>query len=350
MDALVFTANKSLKLVNRPKPVVLKDNDVLIKIKATGICGTDIHILKKEYAAKVGIILGHESSGIVLATGALVTNVKPKDNVILDPTYHCNLCYYCRNDLPNYCEQKGKTETGVSRDGTYAQYHVADANFIYPMPSEISFEEATLTEPLACALNALRQTRIRPEFRVLIAGAGPLGLLFGIATKSFGCEVTVGDVSDYRITKAKELFEDVQDYKTHDVLLTNSSRRFDLIVDTSGRMLESLLPLVDKGGDLLVIGLDYSFEAKIKPSYLTDNGIRIIGSIDTNLTFDPAIKMLKNNKDFKKIITHKFALTDYRKAFNILGLDLETGVRNEIQGNKVVLCPDMTTQEFAHQS
>ncbi len=88
-----------------------------------------------------------------------------------------------------------------------------------------------------------------------------------------------------------------------------------------------------------MIGLDYRFEAKIKPSFLTDNGIRIIGSIDSNLTFAPAIKMLKNNKSFGKIITHSFPLTEYEKAFETLGLNLKTGEKNEIKGNKVVLCP-----------
>jgi len=129
-----------------------------------------------------------------------------------------------------------------------------------------------------------------------------------------GCEVTIGDISEYRLEQAKSIFSEVQNYKEKDLVTINHTRHFDIVVDTSGRMLEDALKVVDRGGDVIVAGLDYSFEAKIKPSYLTDNGIRIIGSIDSNLTFEPAIKMLQHNKDFGKIITHSFSIDEYEKA------------------------------------
>jgi threonine dehydrogenase-like Zn-dependent dehydrogenase len=339
MKALLFNEKQELAMKDVPVPSLRDENDALIEIKATGICGTDIHIIKKEYNAKPGIILGHESAGIVKQAGAYVKNVKQGDKVILDPTYHCGICAQCQNNKPNHCVEKQFTETGVSYNGTYAKYHVANASFLHSLPENVSFEEGTLAEPLACALNALRQTRIRPEFRVLVIGAGPLGLLFAIAVESMGCEVAIGDINEYRVGKAKELFKEVQNYGEKDLLAANSNRAFDLIIDTSGRALEEALKIIGKGGDILLIGLDSSFEAKIKPAYLTDNGIRLIGSIDSNLTFAPAIKMLSQNKKFKKIITHSYPIEEYQKAFETLGMNLKTGERKKIAGNKVVILP-----------
>ena len=339
MKALVFDNNKALRLVNVPRPQIQSDDEALIQIKYTGICGTDIHILRNEYPAKPGVILGHESSGIVKELGSSVKNIKCRDSVILDPTYHCNICFHCRNGRPNYCIEKSHTETGVSHNGTFAEYHVAKASFLYPLPKEISFETATLTEPLACVLNALRQTRIKPESRVLVVGAGPIGLLFGLATSSLGCEVVMGDIADYRINHAKSLSLKVQNYAKEDILQINSLNRFDIAIDTSGKSLEKLLGLTEQGGDILTAGLDYSSEVKIKPSYLTDRGIRIIGSIDSNLTFAPAIKMLKDNPIFEKIVTHRFPIAKYEQAFQVLGLNIQTAERGEIQGSKVVIYP-----------
>jgi threonine dehydrogenase-like Zn-dependent dehydrogenase len=340
MKALVLNENQGLELRDIPKPKICRDNEALIRVKATGICGTDIHILMGEYSAKTGIPLGHESSGVVEEIGAKVTNVKPGERVILDPTYFCGICFYCQNDRPNYCGEKSNTETGVSHGGTYAEYHVVDSNFLHHLPDEMSFETATLAEPLACVINALRQTRIKPESRVLVVGTGPMGLLFALATKSMGCEVTVGDISNYRIKQAKLLFQKVQDYRETKLLSLNPKKSFDLVIDTSGRALEELIEVVDRGGDILVIGLDYSYEAKINPSYLTDNGIRIVGSIDSNKTFYAAIKMLQQVKDFEKIVTHTFPIDEYKMAFQTLGLDFRSLQRGEILGNKVVICPE----------
>ena len=299
MRALVF--DKPLRMTDVPMPEIRETDDALIRVKYTGICGTDIHILRNEYPATAGVILGHETTGVVEAVGSRVKNPKLGDEVILDPTYHCSMCNYCRNDLPNYCAEKGHTETGVSSNGTFAEYHVANSAFLYPLPPGVSFETGTLAEPLACVLNALRQTTVKPESRVLVVGSGPIGLLFALSTSSFGCETTIGDISPYRIAHAKELSLAVQDYSKTDILDVNAHRRFDLAIDTSGRSLEKLLHLADKGGELLTAGLDYSYEMSIKPSFLTDNGIKIIGSIDSNCTFAPAIKMLRDHKQFAKI-------------------------------------------------
>jgi 2-desacetyl-2-hydroxyethyl bacteriochlorophyllide A dehydrogenase len=343
MKALTFDGPGTIELREVPDPALTCSTDVLIRVEATGICGTDLHIVGGSYPAVQGVILGHETTGVVLEAGAAVQRFRPGDRVILDPTYHCGACFYCQSDRPNYCEEKSRTETGVSRDGTFAEYHVADQAFLHPLPDELSFEEATLTEPLACCLHALRQARIRPDARALVVGAGPIGLLFAIALDAMGVETTLGEVQPYRLAQARclasRLARRVCDLGGDGLDACGQGRRFDLIVDTSGRMLEALLPRIERGGDLVLAGLDYTYAASIRPSYLTDNGIRLIGSIDTNRTFAAAISMLRRVPALRQIVTHRLSLDEYADAFALLGLRLGERGRGESQANKVVLVP-----------
>lgn len=338
MQALIFHEPQKLELCDVPAPVASRDSQVLIRVEATGICGTDIHIASGNYPATAGVILGHETTGVVVETGAAVQRFRPGDRVILDPTYHCGVCFYCQTDRPNYCKEKARTETGVSSPGTFAEYHVAEQAFLYAMPDELTFAEGTLTEPLACCLHALQQTRYRTDARVLVVGAGPMGLLFAISLRAMGLDVVCGDIQPYRLEQARAIMQGaVHDFRGDGLDRCRDGARFDLVVDTSGCMLERLLPRVERGGDLLLAGLDYNHEARIRPSYLTDNGIRLVGSIDTNRTFARAIDLLRRVPDYRRIVTHSLPLREHARAFELLGVT--PGKRGAIQANKIVLQP-----------
>jgi threonine dehydrogenase-like Zn-dependent dehydrogenase len=342
MRALVLGHSGTLTLREANDPVLTAADEILIRVRATGICGTDIHIVSGAYPAKRPLILGHESTGEVVRTGPAVSRFQVGDRVILDPTYFCGQCFYCLNDRPNYCSKKASTETGVSRDGTFAELHVARESFVHALPKELSFAEGTLSEPLACALHALRQTRLRTESRVLVVGLGPMGLLFSLATQAMGCEVVAGDITSYRIAQAQLLGITAHniDGEALRALAPSCGDRFDIVIDTSGCMLEKLLPKVDRGGDLLLVGLNYRYEACISPSYLTDHGIRLIGSIDTNRTFSPAIEMLRRIPAMRRIVTHCLDLQEFEVGFSMLGVSLDPPQRcREPVANKVVLQP-----------
>lgn len=342
MRALIHDHGGSLALREVADPVIDRPDEVLIRVRATGICGTDLHIVSGNYPARRPLILGHESTGEVLSTGPAVARFRPGDRVILDPTYFCGHCFYCLNSRPNYCEHKASTETGVSRDGTFAELHVARESFLHALPVELDFAAGTLSEPLACALQALRQTRLVAESRVLVVGLGPMGLLFALAAQAMGCEVAAGDLAAYRVAQARELGLDAHALRPEILaaLSPSSGSRFDIVVDTSGCMLEKLLPKVDRGGDLLLVGLNYRYEARISPSYLTDNGIRLIGSIDSNRTFAPAIEMLKRTPALRSIVTHRLPIAEFEAGFSLLGLSLDASrARAEPRANKIVLEP-----------
>jgi len=342
MRALVRGENNTLSIRQVRDPDVVNADDVLIRVRATGICGTDIHIVSGAYPAKLPLILGHESTGEVIRVGSAVERFRAGDRVVLDPTFTCGQCFYCRSDRPNYCAEKATTETGVARDGTFAELHVAREAFLHSLPKELDFAAGTLTEPLACVLQALRQTRLHAHSRVLVMGLGPLGLMFSLAAQFMGCEVHAADIAGYRVERARELGIAAQDCSRDPLvaLAPSNGERFDIVVDTSGCMLEKLLPKVDRGGDLLLIGLNYRYEASIKPSYLTDNGIRLIGSIDTNRTFAPALEMLRRHAPLRGIVSHSLGLERFADAFELLGVSLHSGGgRSAPRANKIVLEP-----------
>lgn len=338
MRALVFGGEGRVALREVPDPRIQRGDEVLLRVEATGICGTDLHIVSGRYAARPGVILGHETTATVLEVGAEVRRVAPGDRVVLDPTYHCGACALCRSDRPNYCEEKATTETGVSSDGTYAEHHVAREAFLHRLPEELSFAEGTLTEPLACCLHALRQVRFRPDTRALVVGAGPMGLLFTTALQAMGLDVVIGDVAPYRLERATDIAGRARDLRGGiDEAL--GAARFDLVVDTSGRMLDKILPRVERGGDVLLAGLDDGYEAAVRPAYLTDNGIRLVGSIDTDRTFPPALALLRRAPAMRRIVTHEYPLSAYEEAFTALGVRLGSRARGPIQATKVVLRP-----------
>ena len=127
----------------------LKDNDILIKVKAAGICGTDVHIFKGDYFSSYPITPGHEFSGIVEKIGKNVTRFKPGDNVIADPNNFCENCYFCRINLQNHCENF--EATGVTYDGAFAEYVAVPENSVFNIDG-IPFDQAAFIEPLACVV------------------------------------------------------------------------------------------------------------------------------------------------------------------------------------------------------
>ncbi len=141
MKAIVYNSEWDIKL-RRPVPTITKSNQVLVKIKATGICGTDLGIISGKYQASTSVILGHESAGEVFQVGEEVSNLKIGDRVIIDPTYYCGNCNMCRTGRQNHCEYKGVTETGVSSDGTFTDFYVTEERFLYKLADHVTYEEA----------------------------------------------------------------------------------------------------------------------------------------------------------------------------------------------------------------
>ncbi|MGP0579883.1 zinc-dependent alcohol dehydrogenase [Paenibacillus peoriae] len=342
MLALVYKSAWDVALEERPIPEIKKDNDVLVRIRATGVCGTDLGIISGKYHAVPSTILGHESAGDVIAVGSAVSSLQPGDRVVIDPTYYCGQCEMCRTGRQNHCTHKSVTETGVSADGTFTDYYVTEDRFLYKLKDHISYEEATLTEPLSCMLTGINQIHLLPNFTTIILGAGPIGILYSYALASKGVTGCLVDISEERLAIADSVAPDR--WSVHATLesaiheLAPLKNQVDMIVDTTGVVGTQVLSQLTSGGYLMLVGLRDG-TSTFNPKEVVDRSLKIIGSIDSLGTFSTAHYLIEQQiVPAKKIITHSYPLEDYREAFLTLGCNInERTLQPSSQAIKVVL-------------
>ena len=177
MKAAVFYGKHDLRVEEQTRPV-LGTRDVLIKVKACGVCGTDVHIFEGDKgAAEVNppTILGHEFAGIVEEVGAEVTQYQVGDRVCVDPNCYCGACEPCRNGVAHYCEHM--IGYGTTVNGGFAEYCAVNEKQVYLLGEHTSFEQGSMTEPVACCLHGIDMCEIQPGSQVVVIGGGMIGLL-----------------------------------------------------------------------------------------------------------------------------------------------------------------------------
>lgn len=341
--AIKYNDSWNLSFTSVEKPKITNDNQVLVNIKATGICGTDLGVISGKYDARKGIILGHESSGIVIETGTNVSMFSKGDRVFIDPTYYCGTCKMCRSGRQNLCEMKKTTETGISCDGTFSPYYITEEKFLYKIESDISYSAATLAEPLSCCLTGVNQLRnLRPEFESVVFGGGTIGVLYAYALDLKGLKGSVIEISEKRSAHtASALPEGWKVYSSiEECLISKNIERFDIAVDTTGVMLEKGLSVLNNGGQLVLVGL-YDCTMKVNPIKMIEKGLSIIASVDTIDTFGTAAHLLNSKKiDGEKIVTGLFPIDKFDDALVSLGLNMSEKTVNSSASNlKVIIEP-----------
>ncbi|MCB0161401.1 MAG: alcohol dehydrogenase catalytic domain-containing protein, partial [Caldilineaceae bacterium] len=200
MQAVVFHAPGAMGVEQVPDPTCGPD-EVIVQVPQAGICGTDLHIFRGEYMGDFPLIPGHEFSGTVVEVGKNVDYLRVGDRVAPDPNIFCNHCDFCRNDQPNHClHWQG---IGITRPGAFAEFVAAPARVCYPVPASLSDAQAAFIEPLACVAYAMRRLPVGPADKVLIFGAGPMGLLLVQTLRNSGAsQVTVVEKQADRLALA----------------------------------------------------------------------------------------------------------------------------------------------------
>ncbi len=324
MRAAVFEGDGRVSVTERPDPRITRPDDVVIKIAANGLCGSDLRALATppEMVYDQGVIIGHEFSGTIVDAGDEVS-LGVGSRVVVHPNIWCQTCWYCRSGHTNLCDRF--VHIGSMRDGGAAEYCVVPERMVYRVGDDLPFELAALAEPLACVLNGTTQAGIHPGQSVLVLGAGPIGLLYVLLFKAAGASpLIVSEPSPHRARWAQELGADVVlDPREGDigsvVRELTEGRGVDVTVDSVGALLADAVTSVRKAGRVLVFGLNERVEATIRPADLAYREISIEGIYIARGTFPLAVRLLSENAlRFDRLVTHTLDLGQFDEAIELL--------------------------------
>lgn len=295
-----------------PTPVPGED-EVLLAIKAAGLCGTDVHIYRGEFYSRLPLVPGHEFAGVIAQVGRNVKRFKVGQRVTADPNIFCEKCDYCQRNVQNFC--RDFAAIGVTRDGAFAEYVAVPEACVFPL-GDLDFRTAAFIEPLACVVYG--QERARPQLGdgVLILGAGPIGLLhLQLARQGGAASVAVTDIRSERLHLAEELGADLtvlNDDQGQARLRAYAPDGFGLVIDTTGvpRVLQQALAYVKNAGTMLIFGVCPPDETvPFSPYEIYKRDLRIVGSFALKKTFQPAIDLLRNGRiDVSRLIGEEITL------------------------------------------
>ncbi|MBC7083354.1 MAG: alcohol dehydrogenase catalytic domain-containing protein [Firmicutes bacterium] len=324
MLAAVFEGDGRLAVKEVPVPTIRKDDEVLLKVEAASICGTDVHILEVPpgHPATPGSILGHEYVGTVLKTGPVVEGLQEGDRVVIDPNLTCGRCRYCRMGMPNMCENM--TTLGIFLDGGFARYNVAPARALHKVSNTVPPDVAVFAEPLSCVVNGTEKVRLHPGESVVVLGAGPIGLLFIQVFRAAGAgRIIVSEMAEVRAEAARRSGADlVIDPRSVDIkakVMAETGIGADVVVDAVGTLLPVALGLVRRGGKVLLFGMNQSVAPPVAQYYITRHEVAVLGTYIAKYTFPPAIKVLESGAiKTDALITHRVSVANIHEGFEAM--------------------------------
>ncbi len=321
-------AEKGIWMDEKPIPEV-GYNDVLIKIKKTAICGTDIHIYNwDEWSQKTipaGMTVGHEFAGEVVAMGDGVEGLTIGDRVSGEGHIVCGHCRNCRAGRRHLC--RNTFGVGVNRPGAFAEYLCIPAVNVYPLPDDISDDMASIFDPLGNAVHTALSFDLVGE-DVLITGAGPIGIMASAIARHAGARhVVITDVNDYRLSLAHEMGCGVRTVNVLNQSLDQVMKDLDmkegfdvgLEMSGNGAAFEQMLEVMDHGGKVSLLGIPGK-DTVIDWNQVIFKGLIIKGIYGREMfeTWYKMTSMLQSGLNMEPVITHHYSVDDYQEAFEIM--------------------------------
>jgi len=304
MKAAVFYGKEDLRVeelpIPRPGP-----GEVLLKVRACGVCGTDLHIFDGDEGAAPtpsGTVLGHEFAGEVVEVGSGVTGFRPGDRVCVDPNKLCNTCDFCRQGIGHFCTHM--VGIGTTVNGGFAEYCCVPVSQVYPFGSSLSYEAAAMTEPVACCLHGMDMCDIQPGSAVAVIGCGMIGLLMLQLAKLKGAVtlVAVEPIAEKRAHAEKLGATLTVDPMTEDlaaVLAAKGITRLDTVIECVGKpaTIEQAISVAGQKSTVMMFGLTKpDAEIHIKPFEIFKKEITLKASYINPYTQKRALALIESGR------------------------------------------------------
>jgi 2-desacetyl-2-hydroxyethyl bacteriochlorophyllide A dehydrogenase len=297
MHAATFDAPGEVRIGEIPDPTPGPD-ELVVRVGACGICGTDLHIFAGDNPlAHYPVVPGHEFAGEVVALGSRAgqTGITVGRKVAVDPNLNCGYCEQCRAGRQNLC--LNYRAIGVSIDGAIAEYVAVPEKKAYLLPDAMSYPDAALIEPIACAVHGMHSINPKSGDTFLVAGAGPMGLmLLQLALRGGASRVSVIDLNARRLALAEQLGAH-RTYGTIRSALADEALGFNCVIDTTGvaTVIEQAFGAVKRGGKLMVFGVSpHEARVSLSPFRIYNEEITIVGSMAVQNSFQAALDLIQS--------------------------------------------------------
>lgn len=318
MLASVLTGPRAIELHEVEIPA-LQPGQVLVRVTAVGVCGSDTHFYETGAIGDIvvhgPVVLGHETGGEIAAVGEGVDPARVGTRVAVEPQTPCRRCEFCKAGSYHLCREV-RFYGAWPVDGSFSEYAIVDDDFAHPIPDSMTDEQAALVEPVSVAVHAARRGDITGGSRVLVTGAGPIGVLVGQVAKALGAiEVVISDPLESRRTFALAHGADVA-LDPANAELDAYSEHFDVFVDASGNgnAILSALPTIRPGGAAVLVGMGGD-QLNVPIALIQHREITLTGTFRYVNTWPTAIELVATGKvDVSSLVTRRYGLGDVEEA------------------------------------
>lgn len=333
MKSAVLHGVDDLRIEELPIPAIVNETDVLVRIRAVGICGSDIHYFREgrigRYILRKPMILGHECAGEVVEVGSAVKHLKPGDKVAIEPGIGCGRCEYCHRGAYNLCPQERFL-------GALAEYIVHPEEFLFKLPDELPFEAGALCEPLSVALYAIKRAQLEPATTIAVLGCGPIGLALIQAALATGAAfVYATDIYPLRLQTARKLGASmVLNANETDVVNAinehTDGRGVDVVFEAAGSLTtqRQAFHIVKRGGVIVLVGMPSQIANEVPLLDLIMRECDVRGVFRYANVYGQAVALTSTGRvNLLPMVTHRFSLERAREALETADAQKERAIK-----------------------